>query len=262
MSNPKKQDKHIRHALIAMVLILVFAAGNGAVALTGDAAATSVPEVQPTAEPTMTPAPTAEPTPEPTIDPAMIPAMHGIGEFEVYHTTDGKYYHRSGVCGSMKNGKVHTLSDAVRAGKKTCPYCNPVSSDVLDITDPVYVSADGCFHIDFDCESVVGEFTVIALEEAIADPAVKPCDACGAIYYTEGKPALTAADLLPTSDVLITKNGNTIVYYGINGSAYHSADTCDAVPGQTLRPIRLDDALINGLTRCSVCDAPEAEPID
>ncbi len=252
--------KLMKHAAIVLVLILVLAAGNGAVALTGDAAATSAPEAQPTAEPT--PAPTAEPTPEPTIDPAKIPAMRSVGEYEVYHTTDGKYYHRSEVCGSMKNGKVHTLSDAVRAGKKTCPYCNPISSDVLEITDPVYVDADGCFHIDFDCKSIEGEFTVIPLAEAIADPEVRPCEDCGAVFYTEGKPELTAADLLPTSDVLITRNGNTIVYYAVNGSVYHSADTCTEVPDKAMYPIRLDDALINGLTPCSACDAPEAEPLD
>lgn len=259
-----KQNKVVM--AIALILVMILAGGQ-ALALTGDttAAPTAEATVEPTETPTPTPTQEPTPTPEPTIDPAMIPAMRAIGEYEVYHTSDGKYYHKTAVCGSMKNAKVHTLESAVAAGKKTCPYCNPISSDALKITDPVYVDADGTFHIDYGCESVSGEFTVAALEDVIADAAVKPCEDCGAIYYTEGKPILTAADVGLTTEeleVVMTKNGNLIVYCGNNSTAYHTAKTCAAMPGKTLLPLRLDDALIKGLTPCEVCNAPAAEPID
>lgn len=222
---------------------------------------TAAPTFTPTPSPTVVPTP----TPVPTIDPATIPAMRTIGEFTVYYTSDGKYYHKTEVCGSMKNAKAHTLSDAVRAGKDACPYCNPLSADMLQITDSVYIDTDGYFHINFGCESITESYRIVSLDEAIADASVKACDACGAIYYTEGKPAMTAADVIPTaepSNVIITENGNLTVYYIGNGTTYHSANTCSTMPGKTLLPIHLDDALTKGLTPCTACNAPEAEPID
>ncbi len=216
---------------------------------------------------TPTPSPTAVPTPTPvpTIDPAMIPAMCTIGEYPVYYTSDGKYYHKGEKCGSMKNAKEHTLAQAVKAGKDACPYCSPLNTDMLQIEDSVYISSDGYFHINFDCESIIEGYRIVPLTEAIADAAVKPCDACGAIYYTEGKPAMTAADVLPEEehpDTIVTVNGDLTVYYYNSGTTYHTGNTCSTMPGKTLLPIHLEDALTKGLTPCTACNAPEAEPVD
>ncbi len=205
------------------------------------------------------------------VDPSLIPPMRPVSEVTVYYTQLGKYYHRDPDCGSMHNADAHTLAEAVAAGKKSCPFnnCNPedgpcvIKMDVLDMVAPVYVSEDGYWHINFDCESIDGTWTLMEIEDARADATLKPCDACGAIYYAETTPEYNAANLpKPTVDgdvdlIYTISNGSDVVYTSPRNIYYHRSSTCTAAQGLALTPAYLANALIDGKTGCPQCNPPE-----
>ena len=132
---------------------------------------------------------------------------------------------------------------------------------MLDIEHPVYASEDGYWHINFECESIAGGWTVARLEDALADPALRPCDACGSIYYLDGVPKLTSADVsAPGSGGLSAiANGDALVYFSERNACYHQNSVCQNAVGITLTPGHLSDALLAGKTRCPVCEPVEPE---
>ncbi len=220
----------------------------------------------PTITPTPTPTPTA--TPEPTIDPALIPPLRSAGEITVYFSNNGKWYHATPDCGSVSDLPVRTLSEAASAKKPPCPYCKPntpISTDVLAIENAVYVTDDHYWHVNFGCESAQGLWTVVALDEVLGDPTLQPCDACGAIYYADGLPALssstdTATDKTAASvvdSISAISNGSAIVYVSERSAYYHAASTCPKAPGVELKPLHLEDALLKDKTACPDCSPVE-----
>ena len=225
----------------------------------------NAPTDTPTPEPTATPTPTPEPTatPEPTIDPALIPPLRSAGEITVYFSNNGKWYHATPDCGSVSDLPARTLAEAASMKKPACPYCKPnppVSTDVLAIENAVYVTSDNYWHTNFGCESVRGEWSVVSLEDARSNPALRPCDACGAIYYAEGLPAANADSVTaaPTVDsISAISNGMTIVYTSERSAYYHASSVCTNAPGVELKPTHLQDALLKDKTACPDCGAPE-----
>ncbi|MBR0464296.1 MAG: hypothetical protein IJJ23_07915 [Clostridia bacterium] len=211
-----------------------------------------------------------------SVDPSLIPPMRPVSEFTVYYTQKGKYFHRDPDCGSMHNADAHTLAEAKAAGKKSCPFnnCNPeegrkvITLDALKMEAPVYVSQDGYWHINFDCESIAGDWTLMEIVDARADATLKPCDACGAIYYAEYTPLYNASNMPASPEVVIDgevpmlyaiENGGVVVYTSPRNEHYHRSATCPAVPGLTFTPGYLADALLDGKTSCPQCNP--AEPI-
>ena len=205
------------------------------------------------------------------VDPSLIPPMRPVSEVIVYYTQAGKYFHRDPDCGSMHNADPHTLAEAKAAGKKSCPFnnCNPedgpcvITLDALTMEAPVYVSADGYWHINFDCESIEGSWTLMEIEDARADRTLKPCDACGAIYYAETTPLYNAANMpKPTINedvdmVYTISNGSEVVYTSPRNVYYHRFSTCAGAQGLALTPTYLANALIDGKTGCPHCNPPE-----
>ena len=224
-------------------------------------APTDTPSPEPTATPTPTPRPTA--TPEPTIDPALIPPLRSAGEITVYFSNNGKWYHATPDCGSVSGLPARTLAEAASMRKPACPYCKPnapVSTDVLSVENAVYVTSDNYWHTNFGCESVRGAWSVVSLEDARSNPALKPCDACGAIYYADGLPAANAATVTaaPGVDSLSAiSNGMTIVYTSERSAYYHASSVCVSAPGVELKPTHLQDALLGDKTACPDCNPPE-----
>ena len=224
-------------------------------------APTDTPTPLPTATPTPTPRPTA--TPEPTIDPALIPPLRSAGEITVYFSNNGKWYHATPDCGSVSDLPARTLAEAASMKKPACPYCKPnapVSTDVLSVENAVYVTSDNYWHTNFGCESVRGAWSVVSLEDARSNPALKPCDACGAIYYADGLPAANAATVTaaPGVDSLSAiSNGMTIVYTSERSAYYHASSVCVSAPGVELKPTHLQDALLGDKTACPDCNPPE-----
>ena len=103
-----------------------------------EATETAGPE---TAAPTEAPAPRvtpqpamAAPTPTPEADaPVEGPvAARDAGEYIVYHTENGRYYHTSATCSGMLGAEEHTLASSVEDGFEACPDCNAPAAELLD----------------------------------------------------------------------------------------------------------------------------------
>lgn len=231
-----------------------------------NASATPVPPVTPTPSPTATPlvTPTPTPTVEPTIDPASIPKIQNVGETMVWHTSNGKWYHKASECGTMSNASQYTLASAVSKGKTACPYCYPIDEQWAREDEPVvYVSADNYWHIRWGCESNTDEWTPMLLDEARGDRSLAPCDACGSRYYVDGVPsALTGRDgeNAGQTDVQseatrepaqLKKAGEVTVWHTSNGKWYHKASKCGTM--SNAGEYTLASAVANGKTACPYC---------
>ena len=232
------------------------------------ASATPVPPVTPTPSPTATPliTPTPVPTLEPTMDPARIPQIQDTADAPVWYTGNGKYYHKASVCGSMSNAKQHPLSSAVAAGKKACPYCNPIEEKWAKEKKPIiYVSADRHWHIRTDCESNTAEWTFRLLDEARSDRSIAPCDACGSRYYVNGiiqtqtnVPQATqpAQSVQPQTTQAaapeLMKAGELLVWHTSNGKWYHKASKCGSMSNASQHT--LASAAAGNRTACPYCN--------
>ena len=76
--------------------------------------------------PEPTPVPTPTPTRAPTPSPTATPEPTGIpGKTMVYFKPNGVYYHTHSDCSGMRGAGYFTLDDAIAAGKRPCPVCNP-----------------------------------------------------------------------------------------------------------------------------------------
>ncbi len=231
------------------------------------ASATPVPPVTPTPSPTPTAIPTFTPAPtaEPTINPANIPRLQDAGEMIVWHTSDGKYYHKTSVCGSMSNASRHTLASAIANGKKACPYCNPVAAEWAREDEPtVFVSTDNYWHVRIGCESNTDTYEPKLLEEVRGSYRYAPCDACGSRYYLNGvpsfetEPAATAAPGAtdaPVKEEVIPEAmtaGGVLVWHTSNGKWYHKASKCGSMSNASQHT--LASAVAKGKTACPYCN--------
>lgn len=233
-----------------------------------NATPTPVPPVTPTPTPTATPIAdeTPAPTDQPTVDPASIPQLQSPGEITVWHTSDGKWYHKASTCGTMSNAKEHTLESAVRNGKKACPYCYPPETQWATEDRPtVYVSTDGYWHTRTSCESNTDEWTARLLDDARANASLKPCDACGARYYENGVPSALTGDSDESSTVgeeaqnavlELQAVSEITVWHTSNGKWYHKGETCGSMSNASAHTLK--SAVLNGKTACPYCH-PVAE---
>jgi len=246
--------------------------GNAVMTPDPNASATPVPPVTPTPTPSPTPdaTNTPEPTTKPTLDPASIPKLQDPGEVTVWHTSDGKWYHKASVCGSMSNASEHTLSSAVSKGKTACPYCYPHEEKWAKENRPaVYLSADGYWHTRTGCESNTDEWTIELLDDVRANASLRPCDACGARYYTNGVPEIpdeaeqpTVTDAVHPTDTPDQTGGATVpklqaaaeimVWHTSNGKWYHKNSTCGTMSNAS--QYTLKNAVSNGKTACPYCN--------
>ncbi len=237
--------------------------------LNPNATPTPVPPVtstpSPTATPLVTAAPTAEPTLVPTIDPALIPKIQSPGEaLTVWHTSDGRFYHKASVCGSMSNAREHTLASAIANNKSACPYCSPVEAKWAREKEPVvYVSTDRYWHIKTSCESNTASCSPMLLEEARKDSSLRPCDACGSRYYVDGvptaataAPAITAAPTTSAGLVQLITGREITVWHTSDGTYYHKASKCGTM--SNAREYTLAEAVANNKKTCPYCHPAEA----
>lgn len=231
------------------------------------ASATPVPPVTPTPSPTPTAIPTFTPAPtaEPTINPANIPRLQDAGEMIVWHTSDGKYYHKTSVCGSMSNASQHTLASAIANGKKACPYCSPVGAEWAREDEPtVFVSTDNYWHVRIGCESNTDTYEPKLLEEVRGSYKYAPCDACGSRYYLNGVPSFETSDIptaapgatdTPAAEEVIPEAmtaGEVLVWHTSNGKWYHKASKCGSMSNASQHT--LESAVSKGKTACPYCN--------
>lgn len=134
---------------------------------------------KPTATPVPTPTPEPTATPEPTVvHPAT--ALKDAGEIIVYHSSNGKFYHKAQTCKNMNGSDPYPLKTVV--GKfRYCNTCNPPSTDLIGL--PVlWMDADGLCHTSDECAQFSGAITLIERDEALAQGKTG-CTACGADEY-------------------------------------------------------------------------------
>ena len=64
----------------------------------------------------------------------------------------------------------------------------------------------------------------------------------------------------PSSITSITaiSNGDELVYVSDRNIYYHRTSSCPNAAGVNLRPTHLSEALLDGKTRCPLCEPPEA----
>ncbi|MBQ2956791.1 MAG: hypothetical protein IJE08_10050 [Clostridia bacterium] len=224
---------------------------------------TPVPPVTPTPSPSATPIITPSPTPTivPTIDPANIPKLQDIGDVPVWHTSNGQYYHKGPVCGSMSNAAEHTLASALAKNKKACPYCLAIEEKWARETRPVvYVSTDHYWHTRTGCESMTEEWSPMLLDDARVDRNSRPCDACGARFYVDGVPVTGTAASATVTPAPTTSQGlpqltsakEVTVWHTSNGQYYHKASVCGSM--SNAREYTLAEAVKNGKKACPYCN--------
>ena len=198
------------------------------------------------------------PTAKPTQVPAeLLPELMSVADAHVWYTSDGKYYHKYSTCGSMKNASRHTLSAAFSAGKATCPYCNPISQDDLEVAEPVWLTEGAnVFHISDDCAQLGDKWTFMSLDDAVKAGG-NPCEECGAYHYVNQLPlpGRTMAPVAVTPAPTAWKaDGSTVVYYGDRSSYYHSHSGCRRIT--TAAPHTLQEAVAAGKKVCPDCNPP------
>lgn len=259
-----------------------------------------------TATPTVSATPVApSPTPLGTPSPTPLASQTGeSGDIEptvtvetetmVFATTNGKYYHKTSSCSSMKGATKIALSAAKERGQTACPVC--MSGNKKSTTKPkattnpnakYYSTKNGkYFHKSSTCSGMKGA-SKITLATA-KKRGQTPCPTCigndSMVYATSGgkyyhktstcsgmknaeKTTVAAAKkrgqkacpvcMKENSDTDSTEktNKNTYVYVTMSGNKYHAKSTCSGM--KNAEKISLAMALKRNYARCTKCNAPK-----
>ena len=227
------------------------AAQSGA---TPDPQASQTPQAA-DAEPRQTPQPAmAMPTPTPEAEaPVSGPVTaKDAGEFTVYHTENGRYYHTTATCSGMRGAEEHTLASSIEEGFEACPECDAPDADLLEAENAVWVDEDSVYHISDACSAFAGEARLMSAEDAAAADCV-PCAACGAN-------AISTQEAAPQSEEAPPDEAKEVAVYFYDGSqAYHAESTCVGMSGAPERT--LYEAIEMDKPPCSRCDPPTLEDL-
>jgi hypothetical protein len=127
------------------------------------------------------PAPTPEPTntPEPEkVTPAT--ALKPVGDATVYHSSNGKFYHRFSVCKGMSGSKAYKLSE-ITAKYKRCKTCDAPATDMVGKTC-LWMDEKGLCHTSDECDKFEGNYSFILRDDAL-EQGKTGCPDCGADEY-------------------------------------------------------------------------------
>ena len=174
------------------------------------------------------------------------------GEFTVYHTDGGRYYHTDATCSGMRDAQAYTLAESVEDGFDPCPDCDAPAAELLEAEDAVWVDEDSVYHISDECPSFSGEARLMAVEDAEAADCV-PCAACGANALNSQEDALSEDELLEAAK-------DVTVYFYDGSRAYHAENTCYGMSGAPERT--LYEAIEMDKPPCSRCDPPTLEDME
>lgn len=143
---------------------------------TPEAGPSETPEAEPSETPEAEPSetPEAEPTPTP------ITPLKPAGDAIVYHSSNGKFYHRYSVCKAMSGSDPYKLSE-ITAKYQRCKTCNPPDTSLVD--EPcLWMDADSICHTSDECENFNGDYTLIPVGDAL-EQGMTGCPYCGAEVY-------------------------------------------------------------------------------
>ena len=207
------------------------------------------------AEPRQTPQPAmAMPTQTPEAEaPVSGPVTaKDAGEFTVYHTENGRYYHTTATCSGMRGAEEHTLASSIEEGIEACPECDAPDADLIEAENAVWVDEDSVYHISDACSAFAGEARLMSAEDAAAADCV-PCAACGAN-------AISTQEAAPQSEEALLAEAKEVTVYFYDGSrAYHAESTCVGMSGAPERT--LYEAIEMDKPPCSRCDPPTLEDL-
>lgn len=132
---------------------------------------TEATEVPASTEATMnTPAPEAgSPTPVPTLKP--------VGEAIVYHSYNGRFYHRHETCVNMTGSNPYKLSE-IGDGYRRCRTCDAPDIEMLG-KECLWIDENSLCHTSDECANFAGEFNFILIDDAI-EQGLTACPLCGA----------------------------------------------------------------------------------
>ena len=225
-----------------------------------EATETAGPE---TAAPTEAPAPRvtpqpamAAPTPTPEADaPVEGPvAARDAGEYIVYHTENGRYYHTSATCSGMLGAEEHTLASSVEDGFEACPDCNAPAAELLDAENVVWVDEDSVYHISDECSAFAGEEARLMTAQDAEDAECVPCAACGANAIDTG-----AQEEARSEEELLEEAKEVTVYFYDGSRSYHAESTCIGMSGAPERT--LYEAIEMDKPPCANCEPPTLEDL-
>lgn len=220
------------------------------------ATVSSEPSAAGATEAQVTPQPArAEPTPTPT---AELPEGETVeakpaGEFTVYHTANGRWYHTTATCSGMRNAQEYTLAQSVEDGFEPCPNCDAPAAELLEAENVVWVDEDSVYHISDECSAFAGDAALMPLEEAV-DAQCVPCAACGANALADGVPE-TALD----EEALLELAREVTVYFYDGSVGYHAESSCYGMSGAPART--LYEAIEMDKPPCSRCNPPTLEDL-
>ena len=134
---------------------------------------TAAPEAQPEAEPeaTDTPAPSI-------IRPAV--ALKAAGDATVYHSGNGKFYHKVQICKGMTGSSPYRLSD-IKGQYRRCRTCDAPEESLIG-QPCLWMDENGLCHTYDACEAFKGSYTLVPRDQALAEGRTG-CTACGANEY-------------------------------------------------------------------------------
>ena len=129
-----------------------------------------------TPSPTETPIPTAPETA--TVTPA--PTLKPVGEAIVYHSYNGRFYHRHETCVNMTGSNPYKLSE-IGTDYRRCRTCNAPDIEMLG-KDCLWIDENNLCHTSDECANFVGDFNFILIDDAI-EQGLSACPLCGAEQY-------------------------------------------------------------------------------
>ena len=108
-------------------------------------------------------------------------ALKPAADAMVYHTPNGKYYHRKSTCTNMSGATAFRFGESVQQGYKQCSNCSVPAPELADIPC-VWMDGNGLCHTADTCAAFVGDWTLVPREDAMVRK-LPGCLACGGDKY-------------------------------------------------------------------------------
>ena len=127
-----------------------------------------------------------------TVSPAT--PLKAAGDATVYHSSNGRFYHRFSVCKGMTGSDPYKLSE-ITSKFRRCKTCNAPDTALVGQTCLWMDESELC-HTSDTCEKFNGDYTLILRDEALAQGKTG-CPDCGADEYLIPNTVLAEATEAP-----------------------------------------------------------------
>ena len=163
------------------------------------------------------------------------------GQYYVYATPTGKYYHTKSNCGGMKDAVQVTLRSMVEAGRPACPTC--CSGAEMS----VYVSKGGTYYHSYATCSRMTE----AVEGTLAQALAWGYQKCPKCWGSKTNGTNTQDGQTTDSNAYTATRDTIMVYARQDGTYYHTKSNCSGMKNAS--HISLKTAIEAGKKACPTC---------